>query len=510
VHFCQSACVCKRYSTARPPDAMGVRSSERVATANSLKDSALVLKPRYAVGSRVRVLFDRLLYPGRITSVDAQLLFTVQFDDGDLYDGITESELRPERLSGEPMHKGSSWTGEAPEEAIHPTPEQERALPWLPGKLPAATTPKALQPGGASHCGGDLSFPNLTLAHPELGYKMPLFLMAPGAVAAFSGSTLCHGTTAHHAENERRPGCKAHVSFAVQTPAATLGVENASAKRLATHRVMLEAGYCDAARSQQWQQPGTVWLPVWNFPDVAPPLGLLTYSESRMCVLPWKRIVLYDVETDLPLVLYDFEGGLQTPEQSVARSHFAFLHTDWRFSLNRQSDSATGSSGCLFLDTQGGQRMEMLGIHSRRRNFKKLPGRHRPWVEVANQTGDLDAYVVHMDQTRFGGPPVKCLWNAMSERMHALLPRASAAMVDVLSKAKVRERLYSTEAGNVLSDDLLLNNVGVSAAYQSPPHLDTGDVGWTFAFAVKCTSTSSCTSSATCQRPSKRKRKSRG
>ena len=47
------------------------------------------------------------------------------------------------------------------------------------------------------HCGGDLLFPHLTLMDPEWGAKMPLFIMAPGAVATFSGSDLCHGTTEH-------------------------------------------------------------------------------------------------------------------------------------------------------------------------------------------------------------------------------------------------------------------------------------------------------------------------
>ena len=32
---------------------------------------------------------------------------------------------------------------------------------------------------------------------PEWGTKMPLFIMAPGALATFSGSDLCHGTTEH-------------------------------------------------------------------------------------------------------------------------------------------------------------------------------------------------------------------------------------------------------------------------------------------------------------------------
>ena len=50
----------------------------------------------------------------------------------------------------------------------------------------------------------------------------------------------------------------------------------------------------------------------------------------------------------------------------------------------------------------------------------------------------------------------------------------------------MRERLYSVATIDAVSDDLLVNNVGVSAAYQSPPHFDVTDVGWTFAFACKC------------------------
>ena len=57
-------------------------SSERVATANSLKDPALDPEPRYAAGSRVPVPFGRLLHAGLVKSVDHQRFFTVQFDDG--------------------------------------------------------------------------------------------------------------------------------------------------------------------------------------------------------------------------------------------------------------------------------------------------------------------------------------------------------------------------------------------------------------------------------------------
>ena len=66
------------------------------------------------------------------------------------------------------------------------------------------------------------------------------------------------------------------------------------------------------------------------------------------------------------------------------------------------------------------------------------------------------------------------------------MPSAMNELRIALATANVRERLYTTLAGGVVSDDLIVNNVGVSSEYQSPPHFDVGDVGWTCAFAVKC------------------------
>ena len=62
----------------------------------------------------------------------------------------------------------------------------------------------------------------------------------------------------------------------------------------------------------------------------------------------------------------------------------------------------------------------------------------------------------------------------------------SERMVKELQKARVHERVYSAGAVNFLSRDLLVNNVGVSESYQSPPHIDKNDIGWTYAFACKC------------------------
>ena len=55
-----------------------------------------------------------------------------------------------------------------------------------------------------------------------------------------------------------------------------------------------------------------------------------------------------------------------------------------------------------------------------------------------------------------------------------------------LQNAGVCERVYSAGTANFLSRDMLVNNVGVSGSYQSPPHIDKNDIGWTYAFACKC------------------------
>ena len=67
-----------------------------------------------------------------------------------------------------------------------------------------------------------------------------------------------------------------------------------------------------------------------------------------------------------------------------------------------------------------------------------------------------------MDEARFAGPKIKCLWNAMSVRMHALLPHASAAMVKTLHEANVRGRLYSTLGDTVVSQTTCFSTMSVS------------------------------------------------
>jgi hypothetical protein len=73
------------------------------------------------------------------------------------------------------------------------------------------------------------------------------------------------------------------------------------------------------------------------------------------------------------------------------------------------------------------------------------------------------AYVVHFDESqKFGGTVIKELWNAISERMHAMLPSASAHTVKELRATGARERLYTADAHHFVSDDM------VSQAIESP------------------------------------------
>ena len=81
---------------------------------------------------------------------------------------------------------------------------------------------------------------------------------------------------------------------------------------------------------------------------------------------------------------------------------------------------------------------------------------------------------------------MKRLWNALAARMHSLMPETSAGMVEQLDQSGVRELLITADACETCSDDLLTNNVGVSSRYQSPNHRDKNDIGWTYAFSVKC------------------------
>lgn len=65
-------------------------------------------------------------------------------------------------------------------------------LPVYPVQPPSV--PRLLPGGGGARA---TAAATLALMDPEWGTKMPLFIMAPGALATFSGSDLCHGTTEH-------------------------------------------------------------------------------------------------------------------------------------------------------------------------------------------------------------------------------------------------------------------------------------------------------------------------
>ena len=364
---------------------MPARSSTRIATSASLVTAPA--QPRFDRGERVRRTFhDGYFCLGDVTQVstiaDGLFCYSVVYDDDDYEEDIHENELRMAREAREAVGDPPMSHQPSPEqlEAARAKCRAEKGLPPIDGapssnldwRLPAPTIPDAVAPGGASHCGGDLIFPNLTVADETLGFDMPKFIMGSGAGVCFSGAASCHGTGPHHDEELRRPGCEAHVSFAIQTPALTLGVERRSAARHELHEKFMGLGAQDA-RSEAWAD--AVWVPVWRFAK-RPPTGYLQETEElRMAVLRWTKIVLYDVDTDEPLVLYDLYGGLldgppigacepcepeagggadesartqpQSPSEAApleaepfeaapfARSHFGFLHSEWRFGLNR-------------------------------------------------------------------------------------------------------------------------------------------------------------------------------
>ena len=340
-------------------------------------------------------------------------------------------------------------------------------------------------PGGRNHCGGDFVLTHLQLQQDEMAGRMPLFVMAPGSIVAFPGADLYHCTTEHDSVERRPENCKAHISFAVQTPSPILGQKKSFTNQV--HTELLALGGIDG--TQHWKH--AVWLPVRRLDCKTNPVPTKKISfktnKDELFVLGWRRIVLFDADVgrNAPLVFYDMNGGLQQQDAALARSHFSFLKT-WQFKLDRHSNESN-TTGCLHLDKRGSQRMEMLGIRSRGRNKHHPPNIKRPQIQIANRSGDLDLYVVHHDHEKFqGSKNVEIIWEAISKRMHAALPQVSERMVKELQKARVHERVYSAGAANFLSRDLLVNNVGVSESYQSPPHIDKNDIGWTYAFACKC------------------------
>ena len=361
-----------------------------------------------------------------------------------------------------------------------------------PLALPAPTLAADWLPGGSRHCGGDLLFALLTLVHPDGQRRIPLFAKKSGSITAFPGSDLTHGTTRHDPRGQRLPGCEAHVSFAVQTPAATLGVSRTSKAGKAMHEQLLSAGEQDILEGplRRGGERGAVWLAVQNAEAWAQkPKCQLEYNAATMWALPYEAVVLYDVVSGRPLVAYDAFGGLVGDEAVRAAATFRFLDS-FKFTLNRQRESY--AQGALGLDGAGEQRMLMLGIRHQSFNMGNRPDKGkqgRVWLSVKNYIGDLDAYVAHWDHRHAcSSAHLQPVWNAMAARMRAHLPQFCSKLEAALRAADVEKRLYCEQSGGMISDDLIVNNVGASSYYQSPSHVDQNDRGWTFAVAVKCVS----------------------
>ena len=241
------------------------------------------------VGSAVRVLFDKLLYPGTIRAWHASGLCTVEFDDGEVHHDVASSELKPIR---QVASRGGRI--EEPATAIQPSDEQltdakaKLEKTWDFNLPPASISPSRCL-GGKHHCGGDLCFPNLTLLHEKCGHRMPLFPMVAGAAVAFDAATLCHGTTEHEDPAMRAEGCGAHVSFACQVPAAVLGVSTSAGTWQKVHQSVLDLARMD--ERSHWSGSDVVRLPVLNFANVPSPTGRLEVDLKHMCPLAWRRVV---------------------------------------------------------------------------------------------------------------------------------------------------------------------------------------------------------------------------
>lgn len=372
--------------------------------------------------------------------------------------------------------------------ATQPTAQQRAAfqptveLPPFDDRLPSY------------HCGGDLYFTSLVLAEPALchcrtgAHRHPYFLMMAGAAALFESATLTHGTAQHEPVRSRSKGCAAHLSIAAQLPGDLLpDVARDAAASTQLHAELMAAMSLDA--NAKWgDDADTVWLAVHV---VVPPEQSvrLAYNEQEMCVLPFARVVLYDAAAEprkRVLVVYDKRGGLSSEEQARVRGQFDFMHYGFRFDLQRQTSST--ARGALGYDGGGKQRMEMLGVHNRRYNKGKKggPDKIRPGHRVRNAKAPLDAYVRHFDDPHFGREQMKWLMNALSSRMHAALPSTYGRLRKALEDADMRSRVFSEDADDFVSDDWVCANIGLSAAYQSPPHCDQNDMGPCMAVAIKC------------------------
>ena len=336
----------------------------------------------------------------------------------------------------------------------------------------------------ANHCGGDLYFTSLVLAEPACchrwtgAYRHPYFLMMAGAAAWFESSRLSHGTAQHENVRCRSKGCKAHLSIAAQLPGDLLpGVATNAAPTTQLHSELMDAMSADA--NEKWgDDPASVWLAV-HVVETEPQSVRLCYDEVHMCVLPFRRVVLYDAAAKprkRVLVVYDASGGLSPEEQHRVRGQFDWMHSGWKFSLDRQSGSS--ALGSLGYDKAGRQRMEMLGIKNRKWNKGKKggPDKTRPGHAVHNPNGPLDAYVVHFDDQRFGKEQMKWLMNALSARMHSALPQTYGRLRKALAEADLGKLVYSKDAPDFVSDDWVCSNIGLSAGYQSPPHCDVNDI----------------------------------
>jgi hypothetical protein len=150
-----------------------------------------------------------------------------------------------------------------------------------------------LMPGGPNHCGGDLVFTHLQLQQNKMVGKMPIFCIAPRSIAVFPGADFYPCTAEHDLEKHCLPNCKAHISFAEQTPSPILGQKSFTNQ---LHTELLALGGKDG--SQCWND--AMWIPVriLDFNTKPIPTTQITFKINKedLFVLKWHRNVLFNVD----------------------------------------------------------------------------------------------------------------------------------------------------------------------------------------------------------------------
>ena len=427
---------------------------------------------------------------------------------------LSPDEQRPE---------GPMWEGPP-----RPTQSMIDAMPTL-APLPDPDIEDMFMPWSGVACGGNIHFGTTIAAHPHARsddgsglYPTISHAMAEGAGIIFN-SQIAHGTCHHHPAAERHPGdrsqisiaryqspaglalpaamfsrwrssvrtgSKAHWSVAVQTPACAM---NPTYAKYTLGETVREYELClqTMAEDARANYGDALWPPAWNVKDAKGPVDArgrpydTLYDAGHVWTVQHKRVVVYNAALD-PMHakggdivwIYDFNMGFNVMELKMMRRELNFLYK-WQFVLHR-------TMGALWRSEAGQQYMVMTGVQHRGRNINLNPETTRRSHEIASSNGDHDAYVRHFDYEKFSPLLFHYFFNIIAGCFRRAAPRTSGYIAATLKGSNFAERIRSKLGRLCTSDDLTVNNVGISSAYQSEQHADFSDGTVALALACKC------------------------